>query len=425
MEAWKNELYHHGILGMKWGVRRYQNPDGSLTPEGYKRYYGNSSVATKHQAYKDTKNAKRSSFVKQQTSLMKASYIPTRKNREALSEATDNYNHSKQTTKQRKLEYETSKERARLDSKNIEISNKSDHRTKLEAKYREMGMSVKDAEAAANKRIQTEKFIATAAGVTVGAAAAMYLTKGRIGKADQIIKAGKSLQRIEYSEKTFMNNALYTSITKHDNKRYERTMFPMDDFGLGASGKRYVKKFTFDRDIKVASESNARDVFNDLYKKDKEFRENLKGFMLPHTLYDPEGLGKVTKIEKRNAYTEFNRHIVDMNHASYLETEKGSAASTVLKKYENALKEAGYDAIQDLNDKKYSGYNSDNPLIVFNKEAMNIASIEELGGPDEQVFIENAKMFVERLINPTAVGATAYATNTIIKGPSNPYEDDK
>ena len=32
------ELRHAGIKGMKWGVRRYQNKDGSLTPEGKKRY---------------------------------------------------------------------------------------------------------------------------------------------------------------------------------------------------------------------------------------------------------------------------------------------------------------------------------------------------------------------------------------------------
>lgn len=36
--AYPNELYHHGIKGQKWGVRRFQNPDGSLTPAGRKRY---------------------------------------------------------------------------------------------------------------------------------------------------------------------------------------------------------------------------------------------------------------------------------------------------------------------------------------------------------------------------------------------------
>lgn len=33
-----NELYHVGVKGMKWGVRRYQNKDGSLTDAGKKRY---------------------------------------------------------------------------------------------------------------------------------------------------------------------------------------------------------------------------------------------------------------------------------------------------------------------------------------------------------------------------------------------------
>ena len=34
----ENYLIHHGINGQKWGVRRYQNPDGSLTDEGRARY---------------------------------------------------------------------------------------------------------------------------------------------------------------------------------------------------------------------------------------------------------------------------------------------------------------------------------------------------------------------------------------------------
>lgn len=37
-QPYPNELYHYGVMGMKWGVRRYQNPDGSLTEAGKKHY---------------------------------------------------------------------------------------------------------------------------------------------------------------------------------------------------------------------------------------------------------------------------------------------------------------------------------------------------------------------------------------------------
>lgn len=44
-------LYHHGIKGQKWGVRRFQKKDGSLTPAGKKRYQDDSDQKTKETRY--------------------------------------------------------------------------------------------------------------------------------------------------------------------------------------------------------------------------------------------------------------------------------------------------------------------------------------------------------------------------------------
>lgn len=51
MAYYKNELYHHGIKGQKWGVRRFENSDGSLTEEGKNRYrkHQTDSTTTKSQ----------------------------------------------------------------------------------------------------------------------------------------------------------------------------------------------------------------------------------------------------------------------------------------------------------------------------------------------------------------------------------------
>ena len=81
------ELYHHGVKGQRWGIRRYQKKDGSLTPAGKKRYYDTPELNKQKSEMRSAKSANRSS----KFAYIKANNIyenvPTQANKQAMKDA--------------------------------------------------------------------------------------------------------------------------------------------------------------------------------------------------------------------------------------------------------------------------------------------------------------------------------------------------
>lgn len=366
------ELYHHGIKGQRWGIRRYQKTDGSLTPAGKKRYYDTPELNKQKSEMQSAKSANRSS----KFAYMKANNIyenvPTEANRKKMKDAEQQYILDRAAYRKTKLKYDTNKEVARIQDKGIEFKNKSKHRLKLEEQYKKTGMTDEQAQAAANNRIRTEKLLAASAALTVGACALYVANKYRKERIDGVIKAGETLQRIEMQDTGGkLHDTFYVAQGKHDMKRYENL--------LGAcrqsqTGHAYMMKLEAQTDIKVASRNKARQVFGELYKTDPEFKKAVEPFVRGH--YRGENkildLNDVSDRNIKKMYDNFNTGIV----------AKSMRDSGADQKFYAKLKAAGYGAIHDINDMKYSGYNARKPLIVFDNSNNNIIvkSMHEMKG---------------------------------------------
>lgn len=209
------------------------------------------------------------------------------------------------------------------------------------------------------KRVRTEKIVTAAAALTVTACAAYVVHKKLKERCDGIIKAGESLQRIEMRDTGGkLHDVFYMSKGKHDNKRYSGIL------GMTRhkqTGKAFMMKMEASNDIKVASKDRAIKIFEELYKNDSGFRSIVEPRVGGNLLGGNEvDTSKLTKRNIKKMYENFNSDLVNLH-------ETGVAT-----KFYDKLKSAGYGAIQDINDMKFSGYNAKNPLIVFDNSKGNI-----------------------------------------------------
>ena len=300
------ELYHHGIKGQKWGVRRFQKKDGTLTAAGKKRYNdsdgSNDSASDKPKKFKVT------------------------------------------------------------------------HRMVLEKKYRDQGLSEEEAKAAADKRIKVEKVVAVAAGVTVAACTAYYL-KNKISSdwCDQTLKAGTTFHNLDSTANPRPGEHLYVNYRQND-VNYFRGHFAINK--MRQTGHVFNHTLTATEDIKIPSLNTRKSVFKELYNKDEDFRRIFN-------MYGGEGS---TAKNPAKVYKNMWANFGDKDNAAF---------NTAKRKYFEALRQKGYEAIVDEWDTSKRVFRSDAPLILLNTSSKSFGemSINELTKRDILLSQANSKHY--------------------------------
>ena len=368
---YSDEIYHHGVKGMKWGVRRFQNENGSLTNAGRKRYDDDNSNSNSNS---NSKSAAPSS----KKTISKSTNI-------GLNTSVKKYN----------------------------------HRLKLEEKYKQQGMTKEQAEIAAEKRIRAEKIVAAVGVMTVAAATAYVVNKNIKYRADSIIKSGTTMQRITLNKNETLDNAFYSSYKNSDKLKYK------GKFGKELIDPRGVKSvynmsINTNQDVKIASRKKAVDTFKDLWENDDEFRKNYNKLVDTNVkgnrfLQDNVYNKMARKIDKASSYDEVKEKAYDLFNANLANHTPEN--DSMAKQFYNKLKEQGYDAIIDVNDNKYSGYRTKKPVIIFNgNNKINISDVKKMSNEEiEKTYLKNIGTSVVKTIAGTSgvAAGSAYVKNIL------------
>ena len=305
-----DELRHYGIKGQKWGVRRFQEEDGSLTPAGRKRYDDGISNGKQYKIPK-TKSTHRinleDKYQKQGMTKEQAEQAAARRIRgEQYVVAAAAVTVAACVAYNKHKNYSTDK----IISKNTEL-------------HRIMGLGDKE--------------------------------QVRMGERQYV--SYKKLDNMKY--RGFMGEQQLSKAKNINNQLKGRH-----------AGEQKVYDFTIKakQDLKVASEKRAKDTLSQLFKNDSNFRDSyvkslddfqknfLRGKKFPANHQQTvDAIRKGKPVNEKKAYDLFN----------FLLINNSDNAKNAQNAFYDSLKKQGMNAIVDTNDKKHSFTKAIAPIITF------------------------------------------------------------
>ena len=257
-----------------------------------------------------------------------------------------------------------------------------DHKENLRYKYRKSGLNEEQVEQKLQKRLKNEKRAALAIGAAVatyGAYKGAKFLKNEFGT--QTFKKGDKINSVMGNDIDYSRH-FYAYDNKKDGLKYDNMR--LKDLNMwGQRGYRITTEFT--DDAKIASNRAARKEFKRLMKTDKEFRDSVKS-----------NARRSLRIKSR--YDSFNTNM------PYKDTDTWN-------KFTDSMRKKGYSGIKDINDRKYSGYDSKNPIILFDQKKMKQAGKKAIDVDSFEYDRQIRKIIGKQLIKknaPAVGGIVAY-----------------
>lgn len=326
-------LTHFGTKGMRWGFRKEEEETARVTAAKQKILEKGNELQKLNK--EGSKNL---------------SLLFNKEFRSKRIDAEFAYKFAKEDLKSQKI----------LDKLNSKP--KSKWQLSMEEKYKAKGLTDDEAAIAAYKNIRAKKIWAAVGGIALASVVAYGAYKLHKDRVDTIIKAGSKLQNVTNNSTNSVRDAFFASNNKLDNLKYQGQFGSYLSTSEPSVFKKDIKVLS---DIKQASPHNAHRIFENLMKTDKDFATKVAEKISVRDKFFKEAISedRLMKVKSslakgvydRNMYEVFNTYLVDHSPKMQELTER----------YYKALAEKGYNAIRDVQDEKYSGYNAINPIIAF------------------------------------------------------------